>query len=94
MFSKKDSIHEHPGEEGGGCVCRQGRRVVVVYADRRGGWWLCMQTGEEGETGRKRVLTSEEHALAEVTAHVVHTDSLDTEQVESVGRHRGDDSLL
>lgn len=39
-------------------------------------------------------VTSEEHALAEVTSHVIHTDGLNSEQVENIRRDRRNDSLL
>lgn len=39
-------------------------------------------------------VTSEEHALTEVTAHVVRAHSLDSEQVEHVGGDGRNDGLL
>lgn len=39
-------------------------------------------------------VTSEEHALAEVTAHVIHADGLDSKQVQHIGGDGRNDSLL
>ncbi len=38
--------------------------------------------------------TSEEHALTEVTAHVIHADSLDSKQVQHIGGDRRNNGLL
>lgn len=39
-------------------------------------------------------VTSKEHALAEVTAHVIHADGLDSKQVQHIGGDRRNDGLL
>lgn len=39
-------------------------------------------------------VTSEEHALTEVTAHVVHADGLDSKQIQHIGGDGRNDGLL
>jgi len=39
-------------------------------------------------------VTSEEHALAEVTAHVIHADGLNSKQVQQIGGDGSYDCLL
>jgi len=39
-------------------------------------------------------VTSEEHALAEVTAHVIHADGLDSKQVQHIRGDGRNDGLL
>lgn len=39
-------------------------------------------------------VTSEKHTLAEVTAHVIHADGLDSKQVQHIRGDRRDDGLL
>lgn len=39
-------------------------------------------------------VTSEEHALTEVTAHVIHADSLDSKQVQHIRGDGRNDGLL
>lgn len=41
-----------------------------------------------------RVCTSEEHALTEITAHIIHADSLNPKQIQNIRRHWRNDSLL
>lgn len=40
------------------------------------------------------VCTSEEHALTEITAHIIHADSLNPKQIQNIRRHWRNDSLL